>query len=196
MKCRSLWHRPAATTLTRTSRGPGWATSIASRSSWPGIAGSTAARIGAPAGAVSSRVLAHPRRGMWVAAPPDAGRSGRRITSGFACSTEAARGFDEALELGLDGIAGPARRLGDEVLDLEPVDGPRSVEMAVVRRVEHDDLVAPLAEREDVVWRVVDVEMRLDLGLVAEEAEVAVGDAVGVEPLDGVGDRDGVPPVH
>ena len=73
---------------------------------------------------------------------------------------------------------------------------PGPVDLGVVRRVEHDDVVASVPERRHVVGRVVDVEVGLDLGLATEEAEVPVGDAVAVEPGDGVGDRHLVAPVH
>ena len=63
-----------------------------------------------------------------------------------------------------------------QVLHLGPTPHPGAVEMAVVGLVEDDDSVAGGPECRDVVGGVVDVQSRLDLGLGAQEAEVAVGD--------------------
>ena len=84
----------------------------------------------------------------------------------------------------------------DELLDLGPVPGPWVALIAVVGLIEDDDLVAGLAERNDVVGGVVDVEIGLDLRLRSEEAEIAVGDSSLVEPLDGIGNRRPVAPVE
>src|SRR4051794_31544913 len=48
MKCRSEWHRPAATVRTSTSWGPGASTWTSRMTSSPGAASRTAARMGRP----------------------------------------------------------------------------------------------------------------------------------------------------
>jgi hypothetical protein len=68
--------------------------------------------------------------------------------------------------------------------------------VGVVGLGEGDDVVAGRPERLDVVGGVVDVDVGLHLGLLAEEAQVAVGDAVLVQPRDGVADHLPVAPVH
>jgi 5'(3')-deoxyribonucleotidase len=93
-----------------------------------------------------------------------------------------------------------ARPFGDEIADdrlgLGPVASAQSVEPAVVRLLEDDHRVAVLAQLLDVVRRVVDVGVRFDLGFGTEEADVAVGNAVDVEPGGRVADRLVVAPVH
>ena len=102
----------------------------------------------------------------------------------------------EAGELGLEGYAGLGDPVDHERLHLGPRCGTGSLDVAVVRSVVDDHVVARLAERVHVVGRVVHVAVGLHLGLGAEEADVAVGDARLVEPRHGVGHGHRVAPVH
>jgi hypothetical protein len=68
--------------------------------------------------------------------------------------------------------------------------------VAVVGLVEDDRGLAGGAEPDDVAGGVVDVDVGADVGLVADEAQVAVGDAVLVEPRGRVRGRGLVGPVE
>jgi hypothetical protein len=101
----------------------------------------------------------------------------------------------EAGELRLEGEADAGHPVEHERLDLGPGGGAGTVDVLVVRGVEHDHVVAGLAQREHVVRGVVHVAVGLHLGLGAEEADVAVGDPLVVEPGHRVGHGDGMAPV-
>ena len=66
----------------------------------------------------------------------------------------------------------------------------------VVGLVKDDGLVPSASELFDIVRRVIDVDIGSHIGLVAEEAKIAIRDLLRVEPLHGVGNRSGVTPVH
>ena len=65
--------------------------------------------------------------------------------------------------------------------------GPGAVQVPVVGLVERDHRAPRRPQRLDVVGGVLDVGLRLHLGLVAHEAEVPIGDPLLVEPRHGVG---------
>ena len=136
-----------------------------------------------PASVGPSRWRRDPRRWQRSASP---GRTRRRRLA--ASSNPGSGRLQRQPELG-DPVA-------DEVLDLGPVVGPGPGDAPVVRLVVHDDVGTVLAQRHDVVRGVLDVAVGLDLRLGPEEAQVAVRDAGGVEPVDRVGHGRGVAPVH
>ena len=83
----------------------------------------------------------------------------------------------------------------DERLRLRPVAGTirgGHVEMPVRGMAEDDDVALLAQQRLDVVGAVLDVQVGVDRALLPHEAEVPIGDAVAVQPLDGLADRDPV----
>src|SRR5262245_50478712 len=99
------------------------------------------------------------------------------VDGAAAAALDAVGAGIEAGELALQALADRGRHPFDELLDLVPRAGTRSVELTVVRLIEDDDLVAECAQRDDVVRTVVDVRVGFHFGLRTEEADVAVRDA-------------------
>ena len=86
-------------------------------------------------------------------------------------------------------------KVHNHVLEFGPILGSGSIEVLVVRLVEHDRVESSGAQLNDVVRSVIDVNVCTNVGLVAEEADISVRDAMGVEPLDRVRHRRGMTPV-